>query len=946
MGKNKLKRAKFAHQKVKPQAVNNDFQKVAPLLSGLLQGPEGELNFYHNLNRLQDLILSGAHPLYRFSPGDVAVLAQTSPGSKHLPRSTSELTLPASSSLKPAGLENAETQHPPSDFVASQLNLPQSSTTAASSSRSTTALVRAELRLKRQRAERYLKESNEKRRKSGKDEIESSSLDAERALATAYIRVPPESGLSKPATPAENASPSSFGTSHYSSRGASWTPEVHDSATVIESATQTSAAEHNKLLPKNIVARVSGLGPGIAATNDFSVSVPAVLDIERAEAAGADDSLDSAVEPDDMREDSYSPPAADAFPVLGETRSPAVVNGYVPRGVQSFSGFTFPSPTSPLESDADVESASDYSPPPAVAAPPFGNATEDVFPTPPPGAGIPDSFTARTKVQEDRKAKKVKGPKQRDHKKEKEKTRKQRRDERRAGKRAISGQQAVQSDLDDSTENNTKNPGKWQEFRKFQMERSAQARRQAEAQKRAALEAQMKQEPRSPIQDVNDNSMVSRRIVLRPDGGADIEVVPTRQAARGQPVTHFGQNHAPLTNGHAQHAARQSQAVYSLASPTSAPSSARRIVSHDPNDLRRLASLQHAARPQSPPPQLLYQYADGTVVSALEPSQVVSQRPATRQSLVHDEGHPSTQPQYLNGHSNGYETPARAASTTAAPLRQRIIVDEDGNEYIAIPTKASISKPVAPEPQRPLPAFDPATMSIPAPRPQRRAVQQTQRPGLPHNVIVLDNDGDDHVAMPPPPTVVRRQQAKPQVNFRSGEDTLMAPSPYMQPHQYHNTAMVPPMPPPSFPTVQTPAPLQHLMTPYLAPQPIAALGLPVPPPPPPPPPAFAASSSFGQATPYLPQLQLQHQRAASIQPLMPPPPPLYPPPPPLQYPPGTEPNSNMPYQYSNAVPPLQPPPRSYSTQPIPPSVPQAFAPVPQPPGQASQLADWMRQYGQ
>ncbi|KAF2127636.1 hypothetical protein P153DRAFT_368217 [Dothidotthia symphoricarpi CBS 119687] len=209
--------------------------------------------------------------------------------------------------------------------------------------------------------------------------------------------------------------------------------------------------------------------------------------------------------------------------------------------------------------------------------------------------------------------------------------------------------------------------------------RREEKRRQQQANKRVARspEPYIKEEPPSPPHfPAYADAPASKRRALQPLPN-DIEVVTPQESARMQPVYYREPASAP----------RPYRDYEELSSPTVIRVPQRRPQRDD--DLRRVASLQHARMPYSP-------VGGGDVYAAPEPRPIRAashafvdrpEQPVYREASVR----PSAAPRYMHERSRSpiHEyLPQQQSPMIMAPPPRRIVVDQYGNKYYAAPVDA------------------------------------------------------------------------------------------------------------------------------------------------------------------------------------------------------------------------------------------------------------------
>jgi len=517
---------------------------------------------------------------------------------------------------------------------------------------------------------------------------------------------------------------------------------------------------------------------------------------------------------DDMREISYSPPAANAFDILAPQAASAPVN-------TGYDDFRIQSESPALDADAEDESEAEYSPPPVnqsllPADPLLPRSRQAPARAPPPATGKSKKQIKKQRQENARVAKAQ---------------RKAAKAAKRAELRAFRAGPGADQVLPQSTAYVT--PAGQYGSAMAHNDRRVQGDNPRDKSPSEESELYIKQESVTPPQPAfSEAGTSSRRLVLRPDGGADIEVVPAAmpQYNMDSPIAQTSRK-----DRNRQTRTKATQQVDSADSDLSPP---RRKAGRDNGNLRRIASLQHATRPQTP-----------------------GLGPQTEQARE--------------------------------PLKQRIIVDEYGNEYIAIPARAA---------KRPFTVAAPDSHDTqvhnrqPSVRAPSRATQQPPQ-ALPENVIDLEDEEEEERAMMPPPPVVVKKQRKGQA--KKEHKHVPASPRQAQPAQRTVSAIPPPVSNTAF--HHLPAPQQQVQRSASVqglPLPLPPLGFPQPPPPPPQQTLGLLGTSYAPPTTF-----------------------LAPPPP----------NNMQPPAFAS----FPPPPRPFSTQPQP--FPQYTQPtLPQPPPSAHQ----------
>lgn len=267
----------------------------------------------------------------------------------------------------------------------------------------------------------------------------------------------------------------------------------------------------------------------------------------------------------------------------------------------------------------------------------------------------------------------------------------------------------------------------------------------------------IKGEPASPppLSARRNGLAPPRRIVLREDGTAEIQVETSRARPVERERAYVSGRSTPLQMRPKSPRYIQQEPIYLDDEPQRSPSMRRRPM-RDDTDLRRIASLQYARRAPSPEVQ---EISPREMRYAMEPPQQTLPRSSPRYQYADEDFKPR---QIVRGrHSSSMMAPKEYAPRSMMPRppppKHRIVVDEHGNEYIAIPAGPSARQSLAPQyddepqytPRRRISSALPDQQPIYEQRPRRRAEPE---------VIDLD---DDRVMMPPPQLVSRKQRAEP-----------------------------------------------------------------------------------------------------------------------------------------------------------------------------------------
>jgi hypothetical protein len=218
-------------------------------------------------------------------------------------------------------------------------------------------------------------------------------------------------------------------------------------------------------------------------------------------------------------------------------------------------------------------------------------------------------------------------------------------------------------------------------------EKRQEKRREQQANKRVVRspEPYIKEEPQSPPPFASySDPQPSKRRALQPIVN-EVEVVSPREIARTQPVYYREQE--PSSRPYHEYDEPSTPTVIRVP---------QRRVQRDEQDLRRVASLQHARRPLSP--------GGGGEVYAAPPehrqmraaSHAFTERP---EIPIYREAsaRPSAAPRYVRERSRSpvLEYLPRQQSPGGMPPPRRIVMDQYGNKYYAAPidTRASAAPP-------------------------------------------------------------------------------------------------------------------------------------------------------------------------------------------------------------------------------------------------------------
>lgn len=642
-----------------------------------------QADFYAKLSRLQNDVLLGKHPRFKLSKNALDILkpvqAQDVPISAPSIKQLNHTAHSENSSFVSQSFAPPLAQSAPSLKTQLSARYPPTAIDPVLLTKSD-SLLRAELSLKRQRTERALKDACEARKNVKPPPRDSGAydgafpFDASLVLNAAQAIEKPLSGLISAHTDPPVSSSSSFDeNSYYSSKvNSSWSSpeegEVNPNKMDVDTTDNVKPASPNSINRAQIHAQTIVKQP-VDWQNNRSIVKPSQYSGQAADAIGLPGlalAMPNVI--DIAREESYSPPSADAFNYsrVDETQNTSFAS--TTNRVPPLSNTT----SQPIQDRrTDTES---YSPPsPAI---PIVRKQFAPSPTQQSSQGS-SSNMAPLPPQHIQMAQSISSNKQR----------KQQREKTRSSQTTVStngsqGHAARNGQI-------LQNPKK----RRREPEVSQSSpRRASDQQERRVVTAPMpyiKPEPMSPppltgniVQDA------PRRLILGDDGRANIQILSPRSMEHGPPSSR--------SNGFQQSALRNetsSRSVYS-----DAPSYLNDnlpIMSRNGRDLRRIASVQHASRPISPVEEIRYHRPM---------SRVISERPTTMQQPLYQDGfgQPMPQPRYIQQSASSpvyqvvdYETDDLSARRAMPPPpKKRIIVDENGDEWIAVPAASQARAPV------------------------------------------------------------------------------------------------------------------------------------------------------------------------------------------------------------------------------------------------------------
>lgn len=754
---------------------------------------ESQADFYAKLLRLQQDVLTGRHPHYNFPSPNVEQdgLAQSQPSGTSKTEFTSRLPngVPSSRSVQPT---------PPSSLQISSRDAksPTKSKDASSTFKTELSginpvlltkpdhLIQAENKLGRVRIERSLREGvSSKNTRSGERDTGpwygENTFDCSQLLQAATSLVKPVSGFETVVSANDDRpsrSPPVRTDSYYSSKvdsisdterdGRVEDGEIDDADTHLQATGDEPGAEAPIRHP-----RISGLGPQSPQELDTCAKQPSVGDVQRTDTlhTAVQASLNSFVA-SPPRDDSYSPPSADAMPYVPNTRphfEPPVPPAFdspdqIPRGRVG--------PMQPPPTGRSRESES-YSPPPVIP----GLSNDDTQPTmptyngpapplqwngPPPANAVP--IGNRQQVQRRRNQDKNNAPPQDKGRKQKKK---EARKNAQAGKaQASNGHPAhpAPGPQDQPIAERTRK-------RRRESEPEDDARRMAgryiqpEPRRAVSPEPVIKEEPVSPRPLPSNGVEAPRRLVLHDDGTADIQVDKAQRTARESYLRPSRQEQPAIRSPRYV----QPEPIYVDDVEQYTPPTRRRP--RDDTDLRRYASMQYAQRAPSPPEQDISP-RDMRYIGT--PQQQVVRQPAPRYQYVDDDA-PS--PSMLRARRSSPivlddDYSPRTMMPPQTPAKHKIVVDEYGNQYIAIPASSAKRHSSGSEY-----VDSPQYQSQPQPRRRVASAMPLQQPAQPNyqprprmraepEIIDLV-DEDERQAMPPPLLVPQKRRAEPMYDY-------------------------------------------------------------------------------------------------------------------------------------------------------------------------------------
>ncbi|EON69245.1 hypothetical protein W97_08505 [Coniosporium apollinis CBS 100218] len=739
-------------------------------IDGLLQELHERIPLYEKLAYLQAEVYSGRHPRVKLPQNVLAQVAPQQSAPTAPPPTINGLSGGRLPPPSPSVPQNGAAHPYPKTFANAQHGVGGQQTPSSKPSSSgidpvlltpSDTLIRAELQLKRQRIERVLKDQVDAKKGQGWER--DLNLDpglVSDTLLKAQLLVPPISGLA-PSTNDNSPSHESFDTNdYYSSQVVSWSTEssepgeIVDSGNIVPDTAQGSSRlvddDHGINGKSNGVPHTANLDDrrvdqtGIGAAQPQGQHPPSreAEATEREEDTNLDDDAPMDLE-EGEREESYSPPAADAFaPPPHNTLAPSkrdepavaqpVVEPRYPFRYPRMRGVQPPSPEVPVIRN---HIRSPVAPQPARVSPLTYNKLPRIDQSqllPPPRSRPQSPRFDRPRKQGQR-------------------------GNGRAGRRSPknSGRQSPAA-----PQEKVKNPKK---RRRDAVEGEKERRTSG---KRVAMspEVYIKEEPVSPPPFSGLSEIQGQRQRIYRELPEDVEIVSPRQA-RARPVYYREQDHA------------QPVYAYEMDEPTSptyvrVPSrTAYRRVERDDTDLRRVASLQYARRPYSPAPQTL-PYSPVEPQSLRSASYAFAERPRVQEPIYREASVRPAAPRYIRSErsmSPMEQHVPRTYTPTMAPPPRQVVVDQYGNKYHVAPSQNPRTF-ITPQPQR-----------IEAESHLERAPTRDAAMRASSRVLDPYDDEPSIAHMPPPP--LRRYPEQPDVElvdhraYRQREYSMRPPEP-------------------------------------------------------------------------------------------------------------------------------------------------------------------------
>ncbi len=765
--------------------------------NGFLPSAHLQADFYAKLSRLENEVLTGRHPLFKLPQAAIERLtavinhnstSRASPTARadgqHETKLQSTFIESIPAPVRPETVAKPPFQQPPRAPDPLTVKPIPSAFDPVLLSKSD-HLLSAELVLKRQRIERTLRQAVERKKLAPRDKdwalLEGpNTFDLSQVHEAAVALVKPVSGLQPVVQPvvlpaASNGASSSsspFDNGYYSSQVNSWSPEERECLPHASTTKSNARFGGSKLdIPGHgpgdkPVALVHDIPNSGLERDDFGRDITRRADcinklpLENLKHADARDLPGNGIplpsDTDGFRENSYSPPAATARSEL-PSDDPSIRAGawIVPPRHAVGPRFVGPKPK-PHSRTTRVRESESYSPPPPEVRVVKDHISIPLGPQPvrvsPLTVNHVPEFFENEQRPEVRRPQDGRGTTQIGKRREKR-------------KRNPSKLSAI---LGRGAQDNLIRPGIPQQNQLKRKrgpelgERSLRSSGNHIVQPAQSPLPHIKAEPISPPPFSGGlRTEPPRRLVLRDDGRADIEILSPRNAGNTttnmahEPSTGGSRYYDPSNPSHGDH----DQVL--IGSPNRLAPLIRRRIGRDGTDLRRIASVQYATRPLSPTEQHA-PYFNDEVHYVQGPSRLV-ERPVFRQPQYIDE--PMTQPRiryvppdgrsspfYHQGEIMPIEAPTRR--TMPPPAKKRIIIDEHGHEYVAVPAATYARQSMI----REVPYAEPSVSYDRNPyRAQSIIIEQPQPVYRWPQVIEIDDDDDEPLLRIAPQTVQQRR---------------------------------------------------------------------------------------------------------------------------------------------------------------------------------------------
>jgi len=765
--------------------------------NGFLPSAHLQADFYAKLSRLENEVLTGRHPLFKLPQAAIERLtavinhnstSRASPTARadgqHETKLQSTFIESIPAPVRPETVAKPPFQQPPRAPDPLTVKPIPSAFDPVLLSKSD-HLLSAELVLKRQRIERTLRQAVERKKLAPRDKdwalLEGpNTFDLSQVHEAALALVKPVSGLKpvvqavvQPAASNTGSSSSSpFDNGYYSSQVNSWSPEERECLPHASTTKSYARFGGSKLdvsghrpgdrpvalvhdIPNRGLER-DDFGRDIARRADRGNKLP----LENLQHADAKDMAENGIplpsDTDGFREESYSPPAANGRSELLDD-DPSIRTGarIVPprHGVGARAVGT--KPKTHLSTTRVRESES-YSPPP-----PDVRVVKDHISTPlapQPARVSPLTINRIPEFFENEQRPEVRRPQEGRGTAQIGKRREKR-------KKNLPKLSAI---LGRGAQDNLTRPGIPQQNQLKRKrgpelgERSLRSSGNHIVQPAQSPLPRIKAEPISPPPFSGGlRTEPPRRLVLRDNGRADIEILSPRNAGNATANV----NHDPSTGGSRYYdPSNSTHGDYDqvlIDSPNRPAPLLRRRIGRDCTDLRRIASVQYATRPLSPIEQHV-PYFNDEVQYMQGPSRLV-ERPVFRQPQYIDE--PMTQPRIRYVPQDERSSPyyqqdeimpieASARRAMPPPAKKRIIVDEHGHEYVAVPAATYARQSMV----REAPYAEPSvSYDRNLYRAQSLILEQPQPVYRWPQVIEIDDDDDEPLLRIAPQTVQQRR---------------------------------------------------------------------------------------------------------------------------------------------------------------------------------------------